>query len=85
MRQLCNPGFEDQIKVYVWSSNIVMNKVKTKYAFVKDGKTILANEKSYGEDFKALFADCPQMLEEFKTPDFQDVAFHIFVNQQVCK
>lgn len=58
------------------------------YLFVKGGeKAFKVKKGSYRENFRELYSDCPQMLEQFQGEKIRwdDVALHIYAYNELCK
>lgn len=93
--QLLNPGFDDLLKVYDLPNSksaetsvggvAVSGNTATAYYVVKNGKTLKITKKKYKkQDFKLLFEDCPQIIEN-NEPDFKAFAEHVFFYNERCK
>jgi hypothetical protein len=93
--QLLNPGFDDLLKVYdlpnakSGGSSIggvaVKGNEATAYYVVKGGKTIKVSKKKYKkQDFKLLFGDCQQIIDN-NEPDFKAFAEHVFFYNELCQ
>jgi len=93
--QLLNPGFDDLLKVYDLPNSksgetsvddvAVSGNNATAYYVIKNGKTLKITKKKYKkQDFKLLFGDCPQIIEN-NEPDFKAFAEHVFFYNERCK
>ncbi len=92
--QLLNPGFDDLLKVYDLPNSksgessvggiAVSGNDATAYYVIKNGKTLKITKKKYKkQDFKMLFEDCPQIIEN-NEPDFKAFAGHVFFYNERC-
>jgi len=93
--QLLNPGFDDLLKVYeipnaktgetsIDGIAVSGNEAKAYYV-VKKGETIKITKKKYKkQDFKLLFGDCQQIIDN-NEPDFKYFAEHVFFYNELCK
>ncbi len=93
--QLLNPGFDNLLKVYDLPNSksgetsigdmAVSGNTATAYYVIKNGKTLKITKKKYKkQDFKLLFDDCPQIIEN-NEPNFKYFAEHVFFYNELCK
>lgn len=85
--QLLNPGFDENIKVYLdpnakQTSNLGFNSGEDKSFYIKKGdESFLLKKKNYKKEFPILFGDCTAMIEIFESENiavkFKDLALHV--------
>ncbi len=96
LTMLLNPGFDRKIKVYdkpgartgetsIGNVAVAGGEAKTYYV-QKQGRTYeITRSKFKRSQFKELFSDCPQLLQFFKYPDFDDFSQHVLYYQMHCR
>lgn len=85
--QLLNPGFDQNIKVYLdpnakQTSDMGFNGGKDKSFYIRKGdESFLLKKKNYEKEFQNLYGDCQAMIDIFEEEKiaikFKDLALHI--------
>ena len=97
--QLLNPGFDSMIKVFqdpwavestglTFGDATLTGEEDKSYLFVKGGGQAFKVKKgTYKKEFRAIFGDCPKMLEVYEGEKlrFRDAALDVFVYDQICR
>ena len=96
--QLLNPGFDSKIKVFAGpnakTGGLSLGGIQVTGGedrvclFVKGGEEAFKVKKGYyRENFRELYSDCPQMLDQFQGEKIRwdDVALHIYACNELCK
>ena len=94
------PGFDSKIKIYrdplvqktaeISVGDITLiGGLEKSYYIVKQGSNIatIVKKKTYKNQFKQLFGDCPELIESYqgKKPDWDDFPAHVFIYDQINK
>jgi len=97
LMQLLNPGFSNNLRVYMdplaketMSAGIgpitVAGGLAKSYYVQRPGQDAYRlKKKQYKKDFENFYKDCPDLLSKYPEPDWPDFAKHIFFYSENCK